>query len=69
MHGAADECLDGLQIDGPGLADSGKDHLQQPAYLLGDFALDRFGCFFSCGVKVSSNGRKRQTRSLTCTKA
>jgi hypothetical protein len=43
-------------------------HLHYAAYFLGDFLLDRFGRFFSCGVRVSSTGRVRQISSFTATK-
>jgi hypothetical protein len=46
MHRPAHQHLDGLQIHTTGLANSGKNNLQQAAYFLGDFLLDRFRCFF-----------------------
>ena len=65
VHRSAHQGFDGLQVDWRGLADAARDDLQQAAYFLGDFALDRFGRFSSCGVSVSSTGRRRQIRSLT----
>jgi len=50
-----------------GLAAAGKDYLKQTVHFLGDFLLDRFGRFFSSGVKASSTGRSRQICSLTPT--
>lgn len=58
MHRSAHQCFDGLQIDSFGLTDAAEGNLQQAAYFLGDFALDRHGSFFSCGVRVSSTGRR-----------
>jgi hypothetical protein len=64
-HRSAHQCFDGFQIDSFGLADTAADDLQQAAYFLGDFVLDRFGRLFSCGVRVSCTGRRRQICSLT----
>jgi hypothetical protein len=37
-------------------------------YFSRDFLADGFGRFFSCGVSISSIGRKRQIFSFTSTK-
>ena len=41
--------------------------LEQAAYFPFDLLFNGFGRLFSCGVSVSSTGRKRQIRSLTST--
>ena len=51
---AQQDLLDRLQIDRAGLAPVGENHLQQPAYFLVDFFLDRRGRFFSRPPRTSS---------------
>ena len=51
----------------PGLAAIFEDDVQELIYFARDLLTDRFGRFFSSGERVSSTGRKRQTRSLTST--
>jgi hypothetical protein len=65
MHGSPHGHLDSIQIESAGLALLLKDKPQQRAYFPFDFLPDRFGCFFSCGVSVSSTGLARQIFSLT----
>ena len=65
MHRAANQHLDRFQIDLARFAATSEHYLEQGAYFLGDFLLNRFGRFFSCGVKVSSSGRKRHSCSFT----
>jgi len=67
MHGGAHRHLDGLQIETARLAALLEDDPQELVYFADDFLTDRFRRFFSSGVRVSSRGRKRQTRSLTST--
>lgn len=68
MHGGTHRHLDGFQIEAARLAPAVEDDAQQSVYFAGDFPLDRFGRFFSCGVcSVCSSGRKRQTVRLTST--
>ena len=57
--------LRSFQIQPPVLVLVLPDDLEQTAYFVRDFLLDRFGRFFSCGVKVASRGRSRQILSLT----
>jgi len=57
-----------FQIHATGLVPLREDAAQQRGYFARDFALDRFGHFFSCAVSVSSTGRARQIFSLTSTK-
>ena len=55
-------------VEAAGLAPTLEDRTQPLIYFAGDFPLDRFGRFFSCGVcSVCSSGRKRQTVRLTST--
>jgi len=68
VHRVPHQLLDGLQIDRAGLMPIGEDDLYVPAYFLGDFLLDCFCRFFSCGESVSSTGRVRQICSFTSTK-
>jgi hypothetical protein len=65
VRGGARTILGRLQVEAAGFVQSRKDYVQQRRYLLGRFALDRFGRFFSCGIKASSTGRARQIFSLT----
>ena len=67
VHGRAHQHLDGLQIQTTRLAETVDDSAHQVVYFERGFLADRFCRFFSCGVKVSSTGRRRQTRSLTST--
>ena len=69
VHGGTHGHLDGLQIETARLAALLKDHAEQLIYLLRDFLADRFGRFFSSGVRVSSIGRARQIRSLISSKS
>jgi hypothetical protein len=69
VHRVAHQQLDGLQIDPAGLVPIAEDKLNDPAYFLGDFLLDRIGRFFSCAVKVSSIGRNLQIFSFTSNKS
>jgi len=59
--------LDGFQIQLAALAAVLKDQMKQTTYFAGNFALDRFRRFFSCGVRVLSTGRNWQMPSLTTT--
>jgi hypothetical protein len=65
VHGVPHQHLDGLQIDRACLMPIADDDLYDPAYFLGNFLLDRFCRFFSCGENVSSTGRNLQILSLT----
>jgi hypothetical protein len=65
MHGRAHRHLDGFQIETARLAATIEDDAQQLVYFARDFLADRFGRFFSCGVRVSSTGRARQILSFT----
>jgi hypothetical protein len=67
MHGRAHQHLNGLQIDVARLADAKENGAQQLLYFARDFLLDGVRRFFSCGVSVSSTGRRRQIFSLTST--
>ena len=67
VQGAPDGHLHRLQVPTTRLVPSLEDHLQQLAYLLGDFLLDRGRRFFSSGVRVSSTGRSPQIFALTST--
>ena len=67
MHGRANRHFDGFQIQTARPAATIEDHAQQLVYFARDFLADRFGRFFSCAVRVSSTGRKRQTLRLTST--
>ena len=69
VHRVPHKRLDGFQIDGAGLMPIAEDELNDPAYFLGDFLLDRFSRFFSCAVSVSSIGRSLQIFSLTSSKS
>jgi len=69
VHSIPQQQLDGLQIDRAGLMPTAEDDLNDAAYFLGDFLLDRFRRFFSCAVKVSSTGRNLQIFSLTSNKS
>jgi len=67
MHRSAHQHLDGFQIHHAPVLAVREDHLEQAAYFPFDLLFNGFGRFFSCGVSVSSTGRKRQIRSLTST--
>ena len=69
MHGRAHRHLDGFQIETACLATAIENDADQLIYLERDFLADGFGRFFSCEVRVSSMGRKRQTCSLTSTRS
>ena len=69
VHRVPHQGLDGLQIDPAGLVPVAEDNRYDPAYFLGNLLLDRFGRFFSCGVKVSSTGRSLQIFSFTSNKS
>ena len=69
MHRLPHQHLDGLQIDRARLMPIAEDNLQDSVYFLGDFLLDRFRRFFSCGVRVSSTGRSLQIFSLTSSRS
>lgn len=69
MHRGASGCFDCLQIETPVFANSRESGAEQPIYFEGDFPMDRFRGFFSCGVAVSATGRRRQIFSLTSTKS
>lgn len=68
VHRVPHQHLDGLQINPACLMPIAEDNLQYAAYFPGNFLLDGFGRFFSCGVRVSSTGRVRQICSFTTTK-
>jgi hypothetical protein len=68
VHRVPHQQLDSLQIDGAALMPIAEDDLYDSAYFLGDFLLDCFCRFFSCGESVSSTGRLRQICSFTSTK-
>jgi hypothetical protein len=68
MHCRTQSHLDRFQIEPAGLALFVKDELKYRAYFTGNFLLDRFRRFFSCGVRVSSTGLARQILSLTSTR-
>lgn len=68
VHGGTRGALDRLQIEAAGFAQCGEDHREKPIYLADGLLLDRFFCFFSCEVSVSSTGRAPQILSLTSTK-
>ena len=65
MHGLAHQHLYGFQIQAPGFTRTRELGLQQLLYFARDFMLDSLRRFFSCGVRMSSTGRKRQIFSLT----
>ena len=65
VHRRADRHLGGFQIRPPRFTATGEQDAQQLRYFAGDFLLDRFRRFFSCGENASSTGRARQIRSLT----
>jgi hypothetical protein len=67
MQGRTYHHLDGLQIETTRLAALRDDHTVELVYFSRDLLADRFGRFFSSGVRVSSTGRKRQICSLTST--
>jgi hypothetical protein len=69
VHGIADPHFHRLQLDAARPAPFAKRHSQKFGYLLPDLLLNRFGRFFSCGDKVSSTGRARQSSALVTTKA
>jgi hypothetical protein len=68
MHGPTHQHLDCFQIHTSAFPNPREDYRPQVSYFLYGFPLDRFGRFFSCGVTLSSSGRKRQIRSLSSTK-
>ena len=65
MRGGAGGRLGRLQVEATAFAQAGEDDLQQRRYFLGRLTLDRFGRFFSSGVRTSSTGRARQIFSFT----
>lgn len=67
MHSRANGYLDRFQIQAAGFPVILKNDTQESVYFARGFLPDRFGRFFSCGLKVSSTGRKRQSCSLTST--
>ena len=68
VHRRADEGFDGFEVQAAGLAAILKDGVQKPVYFAGNFLLDRFSRFFSCGCDLaSSTGRRRQIRVLIST--
>jgi hypothetical protein len=69
VHGGASSRFDGFQIEAAASAQPGKHDIHQLFYFAGDFLLDRFGRFFSCGVRLFSSGRNRQIFSLTSMKS
>jgi hypothetical protein len=69
VHGGARRRFDGFQIEAGRSAESGEDDLEQLVYFAGNFLMDRCRRFFSCDVRLSSIGRKRQILSLTSTKS
>jgi hypothetical protein len=69
VHGSTSSRFDGFQIEAAGVAQFGEDHVQQLVYFAGDLLMNRFGRFFSCGVRLSSTGRNRQIFSLTSMKS
>jgi hypothetical protein len=64
MRRGAGGRLSRLHVEVAALAQAGEDDIQQRRYFLGRLALDRFGRFFSSGVRVSSTDRARQIVSL-----
>ena len=64
VHGGTSSRFDGFQIQKPGSAQTVEDYVEQLVYFARDFLADRFGCFFSSDVKLSSTGRSRQISSL-----
>jgi hypothetical protein len=68
VHGGTRGALDGFQIEAAGFAQGGEDHREKLIYFADGLLLDRFFCFFSCEVSVSSTGRAPQIFSLTSTK-
>ncbi len=68
MHDRAHQHLDCLQIEATRLAHAGENSAQQLFYFARDFLLDGVRRFFSCGVSVSSTGRRRQIFSFTSRK-
>jgi len=69
MHSGAGGGFNRLQIETAGPAQSRENNLKELIYFVRDFLLDRFGRFFSCGVRASWTGRKRQIFSLTSMKS
>ena len=67
MHRSPHRHLDRFQIDSS-LALVLENKTQQRAYFPFDFLSDRFGRFFSCGVRVSSTGLVRQIFSFVAIK-
>jgi hypothetical protein len=68
VHGIAHQHFHRFQLDAARPAPFAQRHSQKFGYLLADLLLNRFGRFFSCGDKVSSTGRARQSSSLVATK-
>ena len=68
-HGGPNEVLDGFQIQMTACAPVAQDDSGYFANFAGDFALDVFDRFFSCGVSASSTDRRRQIFSLTTVKS
>lgn len=65
VQGGSEGHLDSFHVQLAAFGAILKDQSQQTAYFVRDFLLDRFRCFFSCGVRVSSTGRARQIFSFT----
>lgn len=64
VRGGTRSHLGRLQVEAAGFVQSRKDYVQQRRYLLGRFALDRFGRFFSAASKRPLQGvRDRSFRS------
>jgi hypothetical protein len=67
MHGGPQGHLHGFQIQPAVFMALLKDQVQETAYFIGGFLLDRRERFFSCGVRVCSTGRTPQILSLMAT--
>ena len=67
VHGRTHGHLGRLHVEMARLAALLEDDAQELAYFARDFLPDGFDRFFSCGVRVSSIGRKRQTLRFTST--
>ncbi len=68
QHGRAGGLLQRFQVEGPGLAPGGGDHVQEAPDFERDFVLDRAGRFFSSGswrAWPAAAGRWRQMARLT----
>src|SRR5579863_5743466 len=67
MHDGAHKHLDGFKIETPRLTASAEDDVQQLVYFARDFLANSRRRFFSCGVSLSSTGRRAQMFSLIST--